>query len=112
MPNRIPIPCAEPGCPALTPGGRCPRHRAERQRAQRGYQTSDWRRLRAAVLARDPICQEHGGHPSTTAGHIISRADGGEDTMDNLRGLCASSHSKETAKLDGGFGNLKPGSVR
>lgn len=59
------------------------------------------------MLVRDPICKEHGGHPSTTAAHIISRADGGYDTMENLRGLCASAHSKETAERDGGFGNPK-----
>ena len=103
---KIPTPCAEPGCPALTQGGRCRKHQRDRQRAQGRYQTLVWRRLRTAVLARDPICREC-GRTSTTAAHIISRADGGEDTMDNLRGLCDSCHSSETCERDGGFGNPK-----
>ena len=110
---KIPVPCLEPGCPALTQGRRCPRHerayasRPERQRAQAAYQTLEWRQLRAAVLVRDPICRECGQVPSSTAAHIVARADGGQDTMANLRGLCGPCHSSETAERDGGFGNRK-----
>ena len=105
--------CPEPRCPEVTHGGRCPAHKRQRQRqqdakrptaTQRGYD-AEWRKLRNAVIARDPICQTCGQAPSTDAAHIIPRAQGGQDTMENLRGACHSCHSSETATRDGAFGN-------
>ena len=114
MANRIPSPCAEPGCPAATNGGRCRKHRRayERRRgtsAQRGY-GGGWRALRAAVLARDPICKLCGRAPSTEADHKIPKAQGGQDTMENLQGLCKPCHSRKGVQRDGGFGRVPQGS--
>lgn len=113
MPNRIPSPCAEPGCPAVTAQRRCPAHHKQYRRrqdvgrptaAERGYGWQ-WRRLRNAVIARDPICTDCGRAPSTDADHIVPRAQGGQDTMETLQGTCHSCHSSKTARRDGGFGN-------
>lgn len=62
------------------------------------YRSAEWRRLRAAVLARDPVCATRGcGRKSTHADHIVPRARGGGDTLDNLRGACASCHNRRSA---------------
>ena len=78
----------------------------------RGYGRR-WRKLRKMVLARDPLCkiQELCGPragqpfpaPSRVADHIVPRARGGEDTMENLRGCCKACHDWKTATQDSGF---------
>lgn len=107
-------PCPHPRCANL---GDCPEHgrTAQRQRydrargTQRGYETPQWKAVRALVLARDPWCTwgtlpRDGrpactcGRPSTTAAHIVPRAAGGGDAPENLRGLCGSHHSQETSR--------------
>jgi len=63
------------------------------------YQTPEWRAIRAAVIARDPVCKTPAcGRTSTHADHIIPREQGGPDTMSNLRGLCASCHNRRSAR--------------
>jgi len=108
MPYAAPRACSEPGCTAPTHTGRCARHpRTDahaRARAAR-YAGPAWRLIRTAVLRRDPVCSECHAAPSTTAAHVVARSAGGSDSMDNLRGLCTSCHSRETAARDGGFGN-------
>jgi 5-methylcytosine-specific restriction endonuclease McrA len=67
----------------------------------------DWEQIRAAVLARDPICTTPTcGQLSRHADHIIPRAFGGSDDMDNLQGKCRSCHGKKTMRerLGDGFG--------
>ena len=107
MPNRIPSPCAEPGCPALTNGGCCRKHQRDRHCAQAAYQTLAWRTLRVKVLMRDPICKMCGRAPSTEADHILPRRRGGQDTMGNLQGVCKPCHSSLTVRFEGGLGNRK-----
>jgi len=108
--------CATPGCPALVKSGErfCPKHKNETEKeyqirrgtpAQRGY-GARWQKVRHIILARDPLCQHPGcTHPSTDVDHIISKARGGTDSLDNLQGLCHEHHSFKTVKEDGGFGN-------
>lgn len=54
-----------------------------------GGSSRAWRRLRAAVLAEEPVCGICGVAPSTTVDHIVPRAHGGDDRRANLRGACA-----------------------
>lgn len=64
-----------------------------------------WRKLRPAILERDPTCVICRRAPSTHVDHRIPRKRGGTDAPSNLRGLCASCHGAKTAARDGGFSN-------
>lgn len=47
-----------------------------------------WRKLRAEVLEEEPVCMDCGRAPSTDAGHVVGRAQGGQDVRYNLKGQC------------------------
>ena len=80
--------------------GRAPDPRESASR--RGY-GSNWRRLRKLVLARDcylcQLCMQPAGK-SAHVDHIIAKAKGGSDEMDNLRTLCERCHNRKTARED------------
>lgn len=66
----------------------------------RHYDRRDWRdRLQPRILARDPICRICGDAPSAHVDHIKPLAQGGTDHESNLRGVCASCHSRLTHRL-------------
>jgi len=116
MPKRPLRPCSYPGCHALvSTGSRCEIH-ANSDDALRGSSTKrgygyKWRKVRERFLHDNPWCcdpfGDHHGQQiiATQVDHIIPRAIGGLDGVDNLESLCAHCHSKKTAKEDGGFGN-------
>jgi 5-methylcytosine-specific restriction enzyme A len=104
-------PCLEPRCPELvTRGGRCPAHARTHERASRGesvtwrgwYKTARWHRLRAFVLAADPLCRSCKAagrvEPATDVDHVVPHK--GDSTrfwdVGNLTGLCKSCHSRKT----------------
>lgn len=73
--------------------------------AQRGY-GSAWRKLRLLVLRRDAgICQPCKKlgilHPGTEVDHIIPKAKGGTDDLDNLQGICTKAHERKTLEESG-----------
>ncbi len=76
----------------------------------RGY-GGNWPKLRAYVLAGEPLCRECKGWgrlvPATDVDHIISRSRGGTDDLANLQPLCHACHASKTAREDGGFGHAK-----
>ena len=107
-------PCCHPGCPALTHERFCDEHQRKQQKrydaargtaVERGYGTQ-WRKLRALILRRDPFCMWPGGcgAPSTDVDHVVARRKGGTDHASNLRGLCHMHHSMKTAQHDGRWG--------
>lgn len=106
MPRSPKKPCREPGCPALTDGGRCQAHQrqVERERgsaASRGYGVQH-RRWRAMVLARDPFCRDpYARHvalePATVADHVVRLKAGGSWALENGQGLCESCHAIKRA---------------
>jgi len=108
MPTRPKHPCNHAGCPALTERRYCEAHapthaKAEAWRTTTGSSTSRgygaaWRRLRKMVLARDPVCVSCHRRPSEHVDHIRSKASGGDDALDNLRGLCEPCHNRKTAQ--------------
>ncbi len=114
MPSAPRKPCPEPGCPRLVASGRCDKHNLQRRHyashprgssSQQGYGAA-WRRVRAVVLQRDPICRDEAGcnQRSTDVDHIVARKHGGSDDASNLRGLCHRHHSRKTAIIDGRWG--------
>ena len=71
-------------------------------RAWAGGSTRSWRKLRAYILDRDGrVCQvldEQGricGAPATDCGHIIAKAEGGDDHPSNLRAECEPHNSAD-----------------
>ena len=62
----------------------------------RGY-GARWRKLRTMVLHRDPICVICNHAAATDCDHIVPKADGGEDRMENLQGICWDCHTQKTA---------------
>jgi len=83
-------------CGRLSETWRCAECKRKRSRARdirrgtahdRGY-TRAWRTLAKRVLKRDQfICHWCGGL-ATTADHVVAKADGGTDAMDNLVAAC------------------------
>jgi 5-methylcytosine-specific restriction protein A len=69
----------------------------------RGYGYA-WRKLRARILERDPVCVICHAMASDTVDHIVTKARGGTDDESNLRGLCRECHSRKTAKIDARWG--------
>lgn len=65
--------------------------------AARGYD-AEWRRIRAAVLAEEPLCRLCSDRGETTAAtcvdHIRPQSKGGTHDRENLRPLCSRCHAK------------------
>ena len=110
MPYRLPTPCSQPGCGALSLTRYCPAHTRERKQvidqarpnaAARGY-GARWQRLRRMFLRGHPFCAC--GAVATDADHIVPRRRGGTDDEDNLQALCHTCHSRKTATEDGRWG--------
>lgn len=80
--------------------------------AERGYD-ADWLALRAAHLARQPMCVVHGcGQPATDVDHVEAVADAPHRRLDptNLRSMCHAHHAARTAR-DQGFARHGDGEV-
>ena len=60
-----------------------------------------WRKLRVLVLREQPICADCQRAPAWHVDHIKAKTKGGDDSRENLVGLCASCHSKKTVRVDG-----------
>lgn len=102
------------GCEELvdSPERFCAEHKAEglrsqnkKHEAQRGYHraftakvynSARWKRLRAYVLSREPLCRRCGGI-ATDVDHQTDMKDGGDPwKMEGLQPLCKSCHSTKT----------------
>ena len=119
-------PCRKIGCAALVhsryKGGYCEAHQSERtgwkrsqaakgNTTQRGYGHS-WRKLRVEVLERDGYlcvtCEANGFiEPATDVDHIVSKAHGGSDELDNLQSLCRACH-KDKTRVESSNGYFMP----
>ncbi|MBU9866806.1 HNH endonuclease [Rahnella aceris] len=112
MPPRTPTPCRARTCRALVSdrSGYCDAHRGESwsrhnkkaSSTQRGY-GAKWRRQREAALRRDRglclMCLAEGvATQATDVDHIIPRAHGGGDELENLQSLCTPHHRHKTAR--------------
>lgn len=123
MPRKLPTPCSYPGCPELSHERYCVKHKRQtakqydKQRgtaAQRGY-NARWRRARRRYLMDNPLCvmcKEKGViQAATDVDHIIPHK-GDQDLFwdeSNWQALCASCHSRKTARENGSFGNKPTG---
>ncbi|MFJ6659698.1 HNH endonuclease [Streptomyces sp. NPDC091377] len=119
MPRRALQVCPTPGCPRLTPQGRCEpcQRAAARQRpspASRGYDAR-WGRTRAAYLRDHPYCEcdECEALPALVRPRAteVNHRDGlgpqgprGHDPA-NLQAMTKAHHSRETARHQPGGWN-------
>jgi 5-methylcytosine-specific restriction protein A len=77
------------------------------------YHDQRWLSLRAAQLAKDPLCCECMTDQRLTQATVVDhiKPHNGDPELfydpDNLRSLCKRHHDQKTAREDGGFGNPK-----
>src|SRR5574343_544961 len=100
--------CLQPGCSRVrVRDGRCAAH-LQAHNARRGTTTergygADWQKLRAIVLASEPLCRHCNAQGRTTAAtqvdHIvpIERAPQLRLVRSNLQPLCDDCHGAKTA---------------
>jgi 5-methylcytosine-specific restriction protein A len=100
--------CSHPHCRAYAiREGRCGEHQRKRERGvseawHHMYSTPEWRRLRLAQLAEEPLCREC--RPAvvvaTEADHVIPHK--GDRALffdpENLQSLCKPCHSEKTMR--------------
>jgi len=103
MPYKSRRRCRHPHCPELVNAGEvyCPAHRPVRKNAS-AYYDRRWQKVRALYLSKHPLCAdcEKNGRltPATDVHHIVKPGDGGNDSENNLMGLCRPCHSARTAR--------------
>ena len=62
-----------------------------------GYrQPRDWKRRRARILRRDPVCTACRLRPSDEVDHVVPVHRGGGHGDDNLAGICTPCHQRKT----------------
>lgn len=118
MPYRPKRPCSYPGCPELTDGQYCERHRKqesarynryERDPATRKRYGRDWEKMRARYISAHPLCErcQAAGRlkQAEEVHHILPLSKGGTHEESNLMSLCTSCHSEITAREGGRWGN-------
>ena len=110
MPSSPLQPCATPGCPTRVPRGHCQEHGRQRRREMDGakdqdaralYKSARWQRVRAIVLARDPMCRgEECYEASEHVDHVIPLSERWDLAFElgNLQGLCHSCHNRKTKR--------------
>lgn len=114
MPMKPKKPCGYSGCPNLVPVGEryCSEHKKlvdkqynkyERdKKSQLFYQSTEWKQLRKAKLASQPLCEECLRQGRVTKANMVDhikpiRQGGQALDMNNLQSLCWECHSKKSA---------------
>lgn len=100
-------PCSYPGCPNLTDGQYCEKHRKLMDKRYDKYNRSPdhnttygrgWKRIRDLYLSQHPLCEEclkEGRYvPAEEVHHILPVLEGGTHNVNNLMSLCKSCHTK------------------
>jgi len=102
-----PLPTRPPTHMQLLKAQRPPKRDGRGSASRRGYGAS-WRKRRDRFLKRHPLCaiclSEGRTRQATCVDHVVPVTRGGADTPENWQALCASCHSRKTAREDGGFG--------
>ncbi len=81
--------------PVHRPHGWKPAERRPVDAIDRSYGTQAWRKLRAAVIARDQgICQLCGQPGADTVHHVVEKRRGGSDDLANLKAIHRGCHNR------------------
>lgn len=107
MPKYPKRPCSFPGCPNLTDGQYCEKHRKKAQRQYDRYERAPdirrkygraWQRIRDSYVREHPLCEQclKEGRliPVDEVHHIVPVRKGGTHERKNLMSLCRSCHNK------------------
>ena len=107
MPKKPLKPCSFPGCPNLTEGTYCEKHKKEQDKQYNKFLRSpdhnkkygrNWRRVRERYIKLHPLCErclkEGKFTPVEEVHHIIPVSRGGTNAESNLMSLCKSCHNK------------------
>ena len=107
MPHKPLKPCKYPGCPNLTDGTYCKKHKAQVAKEYNTYERSanhnkkygrEWKRIRDRYVKKHPLCErclmEGKITPVEEVHHIIPVNRGGTNVESNLMSLCKSCHNK------------------
>ena len=115
MPFQPKKPCCALGCHTLTTARYCEKHVGKAQEKDRGRLSSTkrgygyrWQKIRAAVLAEEPLCRFHHEKGEVVAATEVDHIDGNSrnNARSNLRPLCKPCHSARTAR-DQAFGRKR-----
>jgi 5-methylcytosine-specific restriction endonuclease McrA len=85
----------------------CASHAPSKYRIDPFYETPFWRALRARVLSRDQNRCRYCGDAATQADHVMPRAKGGADAMENLVACCATCNKTAAGNLFPSFSAKK-----
>lgn len=106
MPKSAPKPCSHPGCGVLVRDGsnRCQKHQrpdwSKKPTATKRVTGRKLQQLRHELFSRDPLCAECVRHGrltlATQRDHKIPLAEGGQDSEDNVQGLCKPCHEEKS----------------
>jgi 5-methylcytosine-specific restriction protein A len=103
MPRKPNKPCACPGCPNLTEGKYCEKHKGIGYEYISGskdafYVSPEWKQARKAYLEEHPLCVCC-GQPAKIVDHVVPIRDGGAKLDEgNFQSLCWSCHSRKSFK--------------
>ena len=110
MPYKPKTPCCYPGCPELTNGRYCEKHKTmavqeynrygRDENSKRFYNSPAWRRLSRLQLKREPLCEECLKAERVTAAEIADhikpiREGGARLDTENLQSLCRACHNRK-----------------
>lgn len=114
MPKKPKTPCRYPGCPKLVENGYyCEEHKKlidkqynlyERdKKAQRFYQSEEWKAVRRKKLSINPLCEECLRQGKLTKAVMVDhitpiRQGGAALDLNNLQSLCWSCHSRKSSE--------------
>lgn len=118
MPYKPKRPCSYPGCPRLTEGRFCSKHKRERDREynkkarphKKLYKSAGWQRLRKWFLSKHPLCKECERQGRITSAQVVDHIKPHRGDLElfwdvnNLQALCKSCHDRKTAKKDNRWG--------
>jgi len=107
MPRKPKKPCSSPGCPELTDGDYCSKHKTQANKNYNRYQRDpesnkrygrSWKRTRDRYIKLQPFCEvcEKDGilTRAQEVHHILPLSMGGSHRTDNLMSVCRSCHNK------------------
>lgn len=120
MPRKPKKPCAFPGCPELTDGRFCEKHKKQENARYEKYDRDPavhrrygraWKRIRDSYVKTHPFCEmcfEEGRVvPVEEVHHKVPLAEGGTHARDNLISLCRSCHARIHAERGDRWGTTK-----